>query len=277
MSDTWIYSVDDSEWREYDSIWTTCPPASYPAPRRFHAMVSDPLTGLVYLFGGRNASRAYLNDLWVFDPSSDPGTCPWSKLLPSSSPDPRAGHGMCLDSSRDVLIVFGGDGPPGPVSGFDDTWEYDIATNSWSEIVCSSHPAYLERMAMTYDSLYGVVILFGGRTPDESLKGTIPYYSETWEYEYSSPNWHPVNVITHPSSRYKTSMVYDEALQMHVLYGGEDDSHTLLKDTWEYTLSATPVPTNTPPPLPATGPGGKVGTLFIFSLVLIAISIRKTH
>ncbi len=279
--DTWLYNYSSLEWHEYTDIWGGgCAPGNYPPERFGQGMAMDPNTGKVYMFGGQN-NYGYLNDLWVFDPLTDPSGCPWSEISASGTwPKVRAFHGMCMDYDRSVIVVFGGNGPNGPSSKFNDTWEFDIASETWTEINCADHPDFLEKMGMSYDPYFHIVVLFGGRTPDET-KDPLPYnpyYNETWEYDFSIPNWHQADTSSggvDPSARYETAMAYDEARQVHVLYGGKDNTSTLVSDTWEYIVVPTPTPSPTPPPLPSTGQSGKLGLLFVFTLLLVVFSFRK--
>lgn len=276
LGDTWFYDTGTLQWQMMTSIWSGC--SDMPEPREGHGLVYNPVDEIAILFGGKDGG-IYFNDLWILDTSIPSSGCPWQERFPAVSPFPRAFHGMCYDFDRGVVVLFGGDGPVGapPYTKFRDTWEYNFILNTWNQINCTSHPDYLEKMAISYDSQYQKVILFGGRTPDEKSTNEKAFYNETWEYDPSIYEWVYIDTDTQPSQRYETTMDYDQARNVHVLHAGQNAGFTLEEDTWEYQLYATPLPTVTPLPLPATNFSGNLGILAIFSAILILFSIRRIN
>jgi hypothetical protein len=97
--------------------WVELAPTVSPSARS-DARIADNV-----LFGGYGdlpgGGQGLLGDTWVFV-AGDPPT--WRQVaLPA--PDPRRGHAMVWDISRNVIILFGGETADGPS---DETWELDL-------------------------------------------------------------------------------------------------------------------------------------------------------
>jgi len=78
-----------------------------------------------------------------------------------------------------------------------------------------------------YDAADGYMLLFGG------LGNGVGALSDTWKFENGSWTDITVAVGAHPPPRYKGSMVFDEADNYIVLYGGQ--ASTYLGDTWTFS------------------------------------------
>lgn len=80
-----------------------------------------------------------------------------------SSPVGRAGHAMCIDSSKRTVYVHGGwDG----TKCLDDFWSYDIDSEKWSNISVSTSqdkngPVARSCHGMVFDSVNGTIYLLG--------------------------------------------------------------------------------------------------------------------
>jgi hypothetical protein len=100
--------------------------------------------------------------------------------------------------------------------------------------------------AMAYDSARGVVVLFGGCDYNSQ------FYCDTWEWDGTvwtdvSPYGTPGTDF--PTAREYSTMAYDSANGVIVLFGGLDSSYNFCADTWAWDGSAwTDVsPSGTPP------------------------------
>ncbi len=101
-----------------------------------------------------------------------------------------------------------------------------------------------ERLAMAYDSLRGVTVMFGGFV---HYAQTDVHLRDTWEYD--GRRW--VRKSTEgPSPRFWPAMAYDSRRGVTVLFGGGtyDGRYTRFNDTWEWdgvewSLRATSGPT----------------------------------
>jgi N-acetylneuraminic acid mutarotase len=106
----------DLTTKVWSSIATGTPS---PVARQEIQLVTDTLTGLVYMFGGRNGSVFY-NDLWVFNPV----TQLWKEL--TAGPYPLTGYVAGCIGGR--LYIFGGyNEASGAVNYYADIIVYDPA------------------------------------------------------------------------------------------------------------------------------------------------------
>ncbi|MFX1252441.1 MAG: Kelch repeat-containing protein [Promethearchaeota archaeon] len=221
-ADTWLFNYSDTQWIQI------FPEASPPA-RDSHSMIYDPVNQKVILFGGYGASLyKMLNDTWAYDYTTNT----WTELTPAISPSARYGHTMIYDNASQKGILFGGhswDDDNQLWIFHNDTWTYDYATNTWTELIPHFYPSARYWHSMTYDSVSKKVILFGGiGDPDNKL-------NDTWIYDYLSNEWVQDPSEVYPSGRFGHDMVFDSANQKIILFGGRDSSGTILNDTWAYS------------------------------------------
>ena len=214
-SDTWEYDRATTRWTH------VTPPGQAPSPRVRHAMVYDALRGKVVLFGGVDDDANA--EIWEYDGP----TARWTLVTPlGGRPSPRYGHAMAYDAGRGKIVLFGG----WEFSGADDeTWEYDTATATWTQILPTGAvaPARRDGHAMAYDTRRGKVVLFGGQL------ATNRPSSETWEYDGATATWTEITLVgDEPAPRAGHAMAYDPGRGKVVLFGGADLSAN--GETWEY-------------------------------------------
>jgi len=80
---------------------------------------------------------------------------------------------------------------------------------------------------MSFDTVRGVVVLFGGNTSVTS------FGSDTWEYS-GATGWARVTTAVAPGGRFDSEMSYDAARHVTVLFGGNTSVTGYGSDTWEY-------------------------------------------
>jgi N-acetylneuraminic acid mutarotase len=160
LGDTWSYDPAANLWTELK------PAGEVPAPRGFHSMVYDPSGGKVILFGGGDGN-GHFGDTWIYDPAANL----WTEMTPAGeSPAPRSGQSMFFDpDSGQALLVGGGT----ELVGYNDTWAYDPAGNSWTRLDPTGElPPEGGLQVMAFDPAARVAILFGGRCLDAYLDDT---------------------------------------------------------------------------------------------------------
>jgi hypothetical protein len=188
-----------------------------PDARERHALATDPVNGITWLFGGRDSANR--NDTWRWNGTG------WTLLDPTSKPDPRADHGMVFDTARSLIVLFGGAlGTSGNPSG--ETWEWD--GNDWTMRHAGdpsgvTAPAPRWAHAMAYDSAQNVTVLFGGRDATEKLDNTWVWHGDAGTWELMTTNG--------PDARQNHDMVYAESLKCVVMFGGSAVSE-LSDETW---------------------------------------------
>jgi hypothetical protein len=230
LNDTWVYDLTNNTWSEKK-------PVSAPRARDGQAMVFDESCGCTILFGGWYSF--HWGDTWKYNLSANA----WTEVSPSTSPSCRGDPAMAYDEKNNVTVLYGGDGWTRPLY---DTWTYDGTRNLWTEKKPASHPSARVLTKMVYDSRAGAVVLFGGYPGDTSF-----YEGATWAYDAGLDSWVKKNPATAPSPRIYHSMAYDSQNGVAVLFGGWDETHVYLNDTWIYNFSedkwTKKNPSNPPP------------------------------
>lgn len=205
LSDTWTYN----------GTWTLSPAT---APARWgHRIVSNTTSNRLITFGGRSPTiNSLSNETMQWSGSS------WTAMPTTGAPSARFLYGMCYDSQRDVVVLFGGRNLTGPNN---ETWE--LSGSTWTQVATVNSPLPREEMGMVYDASLGRTILFGGC--DESI-GAI--YGDTWQYD--GTNWIQAAPAVSPTPRFRGMMEYDSKRSRSIYYGGFDG---LLSQTETYEYS----------------------------------------
>jgi len=212
LGDTWEY--DGSRWIQVAD--------SGPRARIGHAMAWDGSRGRTVLFGGGGAApdSPACHDTWEWDGSG------WHDLA-IESPTANLFHRMAFDERRARVVSFGGRG------GGADTWEFDGF--GWTRVSVAG-PRPRDHHAVAYDSGRGRIVLFGGGwqapegTPDRDL-----WLSDLWEWDGQA--WRVLLASGPPSQGGQPGLVYDEARQVLVLFGGGGSTDHHLAGTWEWNGS----------------------------------------
>ncbi|KAG7671615.1 putative Acyl-CoA-binding domain-containing protein 5 [Nannochloris sp. 'desiccata'] len=117
----------DTQSDAWSTLTPTCTSDVHPRPRGGHS--ATVIGNKVYVFGGEDATRKPLNELWVLDLS----TLEWSQPETTTSdgsnaPKARSQHTSCSFRNR-YIIIFGG----GSVANcFNDLLVLDTQTMEWS-------------------------------------------------------------------------------------------------------------------------------------------------
>jgi hypothetical protein len=216
-SDTWEYDVVSHTWTEY--VYTgigTKPPGRYE-----HAMAWAGGSKLI-LFGG-SGSGDTLNDTWEYDVS----THVWTEIaVAGSKPAARRVHALAYAGDAKV-ILFGG-----YVYGseqVDDTWEYDVAAHTWTQVnMTGSKPEPRQEHALAWVGGRKLV-LYGGRN------GTFVPVDPDWEYDAATHVWTQFNIAgTTPYQRREHTLAYAGDGRV-ILFGGMANNGygQLYDETWE--------------------------------------------
>lgn len=151
----------------------------------------------------------------------------WANMT-SLGPSARSASTMVYDSHSHKVILFGGYSGGSPPIYNAETWAYDLAISTWTNLNPSTSPSARRWHAMVYDSYSRKVILFGGED--------ISYdpQRDTWVYDLPTNTWTQLSPQTSPSERLGHVMVYDSYSRKVILFGGYDG--TYFADTWTYDL-----------------------------------------
>ncbi|MHA1966738.1 MAG: Kelch repeat-containing protein [Candidatus Hodarchaeales archaeon] len=257
LNETWTLLSSD----------TTSPP-----PISDFAMAYDSDNKKILLYGGLTCTKAscwgselwILNETWIFD--LDTNT--WENLNPITSPPPLWGHQMVYDSHSKKFILFGG-GKTYNYTNFwadnrsSETWEYDLPSNKWSQLLTSIEPSARFKHGMVYDSFFQKTLLFGGR---------INSYGEgdTWIFDYQETKWIKLNPEIIPLDRSNVwytrsdfAMVYDSYNRKTILYGGNDAGANIHNSTWIYDSITNIWEEKTP----VDGPGNRYSVKMVYDTI----------
>lgn len=216
--------VGGTTW-EYDGTgWSSLPQFGGPTAADF-TLAYDAGRGVCVLHGGAVPGlTSASNETWEWNGAT------WT--LVSTSGPARLGAAMAYDSSTGRLVLVGGADPVGNV--FTDTWEFDGASATWSQVAVGGGPPVYTGMALDYDPQVGRVVLFGGRRPP--LGGALS--DETWLYRGVTQSWTRAFPATRPSPRTDLGGTYDPVRGGLLVHGGTDASGTLA-ETWTYEAQTT--------------------------------------
>ncbi|MCU0864061.1 MAG: kelch repeat-containing protein [Planctomycetes bacterium] len=153
---------------------------------------------------------------------------PTFQAASNNAPGPRYGASLCALGNGSLLLFGGDDGS----SRLGDTWIYDIAANTWTQVQ-GGGPSPRRWAAMTHHSSLGWAILHGGQGP-------LGDHGDTWVFD--GTRWW-LRTGTSPAARSVHTMAYDRGRDRTVLFGGHNRT-----DTWEWngfgwaqrTLTASP-------------------------------------
>jgi N-acetylneuraminic acid mutarotase len=216
LGDTWIYDLAEDAWTNL------APAGASPAARDGHALVYDPASGRVILFGGWDGTTQF-GDTWAYDPAANA----WTELTPAGdSPAARDSHAMVYDPATARVVLFGG---WSQTAEFNDTWLYDPAANTWTKATpAEGSPSARALAQMVCDSKGERIVLFGGGTAGNVAEG------DTWIYNPVAGTWNQVAPGgEQPMARTGHAMAYDPATGTAYLFGGSDGS-VFFNDVWTY-------------------------------------------
>ncbi len=202
-----------SLWEWDGERWLEMPVAGMP-PTIGTRFVFDPVRGQTVHFGGlvmTGFTASFPTELQEWD-----GTT-WSQ---HSVPGPagRWQHALTFDSSRAVVLLFGGSSLQ---ATFADTWEWDGV--AWTQ-VATTGPAR-SSANMTYDGRRGRAVLFGGSSGNTVL-------GDTWEWDGVA--WAQRQPAHAPSPRSRFTLTYDATRQRSVMIGGFSALQQRLSEVWEW-------------------------------------------
>jgi hypothetical protein len=202
LEDTVVYDMETRAWQKLE-------PAEQPPTYRFgYALAYDSQSDRIILFGGWN----HLDDTWAYDYETNT----WTEMTPDASPPAREYHAMAYDAESDRIILWGEElsSPTDFEAESAMIWVYDYETNTWEAIEYSGGPSYRGGHSMVYHPGTDRIILFGGHS------GGVDFSDETWAYDYNTNTWTQLEPTNHPSARRYHTMVYAEAADKMVLFGG---------------------------------------------------------
>src|SRR5688572_12145604 len=183
--------------------------------------------------------------LWLGAAAALTGCSPGASRVPDGDAAPRVpteaampglrnGHVAAYDVRRDRVVLFGGADDRRVLA---DTWEYDGAR--WRRVAADGPPVRTFP-SIAYDTLRGLVLLFGG---NRVLFGPTPRSDSTllgdlWSWDGRRWTLLTAGGPSTPAPRAESVMAYDAARDRVILFGGytvgPDGRSRRFADTWEW-------------------------------------------
>ena len=175
---------------------------------------------VVLLFGGYNGT--YSDKTWEYDNTLNA----WTEITTSPKPSGRQSSGLSYDTGQNVAVLFGGIDANGDF--LRDTWEYNPASNTWTNVTPGTSPPVLVDFPLVYDTAASRHILYGQNFQFGNM--------ETWAYDASANTWANRNPSNSMSARSGYALAYHEGRGRTVLFGGAFFM-SLYDETWEYSYA----------------------------------------
>ncbi len=195
------------------------------------AMMYNPVTRRVILFGGKNDDDENLNEIWSLDLDAQS----WEQIVAENAGPPASeDHTAIYDPLGHRMIIYGGENG----TTTNHTWAFDFETKLWRDITAPNAPAREDHSAI-YESRHHRMIIFGGRHND----GENDYINlhEVWALDLDphSPRFEKWQNLTinekHPLGRSDHAVVYDSLKNRMIIFAGWDkEKKEYLKDTWAF-------------------------------------------
>jgi len=160
-----------------------------------------------------------------------------TSILPTApsaqaKPSPRGVFAMAYDSKSNHVILYGGEtGDYKLQASYNgETWAFDVATNSWTNMKPASSPNPRGLAELAYDAESDRIILFeGGSLPTHWKSDDI-----AWAYDFNTNTWKKMNAKG-PTGYLGCQMAYDSESDRIILFGGYNISEDqALQATWAY-------------------------------------------
>lgn len=242
-SNVWLYDPEAN-------TWTDMRPPPYKKPEKYSRDVIgglnssatyDPNHEVTISFGGQGAGGA-TNALFVYDAYANQ----LEQLRPDESPSRRDGAGLCWDSWRSVLVLFGSQ-----YSNDERTWTYRFETGRWEAHDLDPHPpgrkegTYSTNPKMAFDEANGVCLCVVRRGEESGRPtGTL----ETWVLDLGAMKWTHMKpfVCPDPSASRARNLGYWPEKNLFILESVAADKTG--PQIWTYRYRSAPAATAPRPP-----------------------------
>ena len=227
-----INQVKYTDAQQVEGVWTEVFPSPNPGERRSSAWAYDSINNVIVLFGGMPGT----SETWLYYPVNKT----WEQQFPVVLPPSRSLHTMTFDSKNGLAVLFGGY-RTSHANELNDTWVYEVITNTWRELNPQINPPSRHWPGLVYDKNNEVVVLFGGHdsTP---LNGPQEMINDTWLLDVANEIWIQQFPTQSPSPR-QTPLIYNEQDGLIYAFGGKYEVHlstsldiVYLNDLWKYDV-----------------------------------------
>jgi len=178
-NDLWVYNT-------LLNVWVLVSDRIGPSPRFGHS--ASMINTQMWVFGGKDQSNNYLNDMHVFDFSS----YIWHKVLCEKTPEPRAYHTSFW--MKGYFSIFGGACLGRTYTGI---WSYDIDAREWFCVDCQGSQPTSRFGHLTFLSNESVYIVGG-----KSLNGI---HQPSYRLDLDKWKWNIVQELNGPDEIFGAS------------------------------------------------------------------------
>lgn len=224
-SNSWIFDVHNVKWEKAATGPHYGSSAQWPGVYCCYGMVYDRDAKIAILFGGLGEGET-----WAFDFSARQ----WRNLKPVVSPPNLSMPNMVYDARNKVTLLFGGQtGGYSDGSNLNDTWAFSAAKNTWEKLNPKDPPPPRLQSQACYDSVNGVMILFGGHANVYPKRDQGPHFTDTWVYDYAKNLWTEMKPADSPRGSDVRFMAFDPVNNVAI-----DVTGGVKKETWVYRYKA---------------------------------------
>ena len=165
FADLWRYDWPSRTWSELSQPG--------PAPRSGHSAVWDPASRTMVVFGGRHLADPY-SEIWAYRLERRA----WELWTAPQPPTPRIYHAALWDSSRQAMLVFGGEHGD---STLQDLQHFSVAAKSWMPPGAPA-PNPRSRHTVVWDATTHAMLVFGGWDGQQYLSSLQRYdaWADSW-------------------------------------------------------------------------------------------------
>ena len=223
LDEVWAYSVTGNSWKQK---------GNFPLIRNLATAFT--INGKGYIYGGTSTSPdIYLNELWEFNPGSNT----WTQKAPIPSLNAERINPSVFVLNNKAYICGG---RHLQTSYFDDTWEYDGATDNW--VQKASRPAGLGTVTGAAFSLLDANNNQKGYYGLGINSSTTNQYPKTfYEYDLPTDQWTPIQDFAGTGRYALVSFVIANTAYLGL---GSSDyiTPTYEKDIWGLSFPVSSVP-----------------------------------
>ncbi len=220
LNDLWSFSIARQQWSLVAAV------GSVPPKRFGHTLIYDSLRRRLLVFAGQ--SGGFYSDVWAWDIAAGV----WQQLArDGAGPPSRYGQSAIYDPRLDRMVISHGFTSAGR---FDDTWSFDLVTNSWKNITpAGTRPTKRCLHHAVLDEKGNTMYLYGGCS---SGFGPCPQ-DDLWALDLATNTWQLISVTPKPAGRLSYGLAFDAVRSRVVLYGGSTSAGNAA-DVWEYDLAS---------------------------------------
>lgn len=222
-SNSWALDVRKLTWQRLASGPHDGGGPNWPGAYCCYSLVYDRDARVALIYGGLEDERG----TWAFDFKAKK----WTNRKPKESPPPLFLHSMVYDSVNKVTLLYGGQaGNYSTGRTSDETWAYDYAVNTWHKRNPRKAPPARAQAQACFDSVNGVMLLFGGHAEVYPRRGEGRQYTDTWAYDYKTDTWTEMKPKESPPGSAVRFMAFDPVNNVALNVTG----HSGKKETWAY-------------------------------------------